>query len=437
MKFLYKNTAGLSEEDIRKVITPLSDYTTHLQTVIRKGGYDENESSINLPSDKNNIRTVKKKLEKFSNPALKYIVNIGIGGSNLGTKAVYDGLSGFKDLVSPNRFPKIFFADTTDTAYINGLIDFLNRSSSDKTILVNFISKSGTNTEPTAIMQVIFDGLIKRFPQITKRLVITTDHGSPLWKIANDKSIDTLILPKSVGGRYSVLSPVGLFPLAAGGINIDELLEGATAMRSLCVKENLLENPAALSATILFLQSKKGKTINDNFFFDPQLESLGKWYRQLMGESIGKEHNLIGKLVHAGITPTVSIGSTDLHSVAQLYFGGPQDKITTFVSAQKRHSDLPINTGTFTSLIPHVGGKTLAKIMDSILAGVKRAYQNRQMPFTHIVLKEISENEIGQYLQFKMIEMMYLAKLLKVNAFDQPHVELYKTETKKILTTTT
>jgi glucose-6-phosphate isomerase len=181
------------------------------------------------------------------------------------------------------------------------------------------------------------------------------------------------------------------------------------------------------SAAILYCHYKKKKNINNNFFFHPELETLGKWYRQLIGESIGKKKTI-------GITPIISIGTTDLHSVGQLYLGGPIDKVTTFISANSIDEDLTIpNEPYLGELVEGMYGKTLKNIKRTILGGVKLAYKKRRMPFTEIILPDLKEKSFGAYMQFRMMEIMYLAKLLGVNAFNQPNVESYKEETRKII----
>lgn len=273
--------------------------------------------------------------------------------------------------------------------------------------------------------------LKEKFSAVTDRVVAITDEGSALWEQAGALGIARLAIPKPVGGRYSVLSHVGLFPLATVGVDIAALREGATAVRDMCLAADT--NPAATSAALLAYFRTQGKTINDNFFFHPELESLGKWYRQLMGESIGKAASLSGEEVHTGITPTVSLGSTDLHSVGQLYLGGPRDKFTTFVYTEQT-ADIAAPTGRILpELIPAITGKSAKTILEAILSGTKIAYQKAELPFMEVVLPRIDEQAIGAFLQFKMIEMMYLGHLLNVNPFDQPSVEAYKVETKKIL----
>ncbi len=180
------------------------------------------------------------------------------------------------------------------------------------------------------------------------------------WNFALEKGFDLLEIPKKVGGRYSVFSPVGLFPLGLLGVNIDQLLKGAYDMKSRCLDTNLLKNPAVISATLIYLHYKKGKNIHDLFLVGNDLESVGKWYRQLMGESIGKEFNKDKKRVFEGITPTVSLVSVDLHSMAQIYLGGPYDKFTTFVNVKQNNSDVVVpDIDEYSKLVDVIQGKKL------------------------------------------------------------------------------
>jgi glucose-6-phosphate isomerase len=160
---------------------------------------------------------------------------------------------------------------------------------------------------------------------------------------------------------------------------------------------------------------------------------VGKWYRQLMGESIGKDHKRSGKKKLTGITPTVAVGSTDLHSMVQLYLGGPHDKFTTFVTVPTKNSIKLPHWKQYDPLVKDIQGKNMGTLMGAILKGVKTAYANQQRPFCEIKLPAKDEYSIGALLQFKMIEMMYLGALLNVNPFDQENVEAYKKETRRIL----
>lgn len=426
MKFLYKGSSLLLDDVIENTAKTLSAYITTMQSVVDSKNYEAAESTINLPSDEELLKKVKELKNQKVSPKLKYIVDIGIGGSNLGTKAIYDAFYGYYDILEPNRStPKMIFVDTNEENFLAKLVAFIETLSDKEEVLVNAISKSGGTTETIANTEIVMAALERKFPGAKDRLVITTDEGSALWNEAEKQGIAKLGLPKQVGGRYSVLSAVGLFPLAALGLDIDALRAGAVDARTKALTTDVMQNEAVISATILYLHYRNGKNINDNFFFAPQLESIGKWYRQLMGESCGKD----GK----GITPTVSLGSTDLHSVGQLYLGGPKDKTFTFVSVEKLKYEASVPEKLQFPLVKHLENKRASTIMTAIKEGVKYAYDKQEQPFMEIILDEVNEYNLGEYLQFKMTEMMYLGKLMGVNTFDQPHVELYKVETKRVL----
>ncbi len=398
-------------------------------------GYETDYALVNLSADEGLRKTVFTLAQEKKALKPTTLVVIGIGGSNLGTMAVQEALYGrFYNEHKPDI--KVYFADTVDTDYILDILLLVEQElEKDRTIILNVISKSGSTTETIANFEIFLHVLRKARPSDYQQLVVvTTDEGSKLWDFAQEHNFSRLAIPKKVVGRYSVLSAVGLFPLALLGVDIRALHNGAHSMMPALTNEDIFNNPAALSAAILYTHCKKGLTIHDTFLFSVDLEAIGKWYRQLMGESIGKEYNREGEQVFVGITPTVSIGSTDLHSVAQLYLGGPYDKMTTFIRVQKRKSNVALPVlDEFEKLVPKMQGKPLFAIMDAIFQGTQVAYQKNKRPFVTIELPEKSASCIGQLLQFKMMEMIYLGYLLDVNPFDQPNVELYKQETRKIL----
>lgn len=422
MNFSYKDTAPLSANRIESLFKFLSPYLKHLQDVSYENYYNNPESSINLPFDEKMLRRVLELKDKKVSPKLKYIIDIGIGGSNLGTKAIYNAVRGYADILEPNRFPKIIFADTVNPIFIQKLQKFLDEIDDTNEVLINCVSKSGTTTETIANLELLVR-YVKNFKQ---RLVVTTDEDSKLWKVAERENIECLSIPKPVGGRFSVFSSVGLFPLAAAKINIVDLLSGAMHARQQGLLDDVSENKALISAVLAYDNYKRGKTILDTFYFHPELEDLGKWYRQLVGESLGKKR--------IGLTPTVSIGSNDLHSMAQLYLGGPKDKYFTFVRAiQLLNSPRISSTLPLPTTIPEIKERSAIEIMNAIYAGTKVSYKNAKVPFSEIVFEGINEQELGDFMQFKMLEVMYIAKLLGVNAFNQPDVEDYKNETKVFL----
>ena len=422
MDFFYKETAQVNTNEIQAETNRVFPYLEYLEKVAKENDYEYDESSINLPFDENNLNEIIKLQKQITNPQLKYIIDIGIGGSNLGAKAVYDALYGFFDLIEPLRYPKVIFADTNDPAFIYKLERFLRTHIYDpQELLINAVSKSGSTTETIVNLEI----LISKLPYAKDRLVVTTGFGSELWHTSKEMGIECLDIPKKVGGRFSVLSNVGLFPLGCVGLNIVELLNGAKAARKYGLERDVFKNPSLLSAIIAYVNYKKGKTINTTFLFHPELESLGKWYQQLMGESIGKDGQ--------GITPTVAIGSTDLHSMGQLYLGGIKDKLFTFVTTLGHDEEVRVPKDPEIEVLSTVQDKSAKEVMHAILEGVKIAYKNKGLPFAEVRLKDISERSMGEFMQYKMLEMMYLGKLLGVNTFDQPNVDEYKKETKRIL----
>jgi glucose-6-phosphate isomerase len=426
MQFSYDSSL-VTREQIESLSEPLIPYIDVLQKVADGGRYDADESTINLPFDEQMLKEVKDLKEKKVTSKLKYILNISIGGSSLGTKAVYDARHGYYDTIQPRRFPKMIFAETNDPENLANLSKFVKEEINDpEELLINVTSKSGGTTETIANFEILQNELTQKFGNISERIVVITGLNSNFWRKAQAENIATLTLPDTTGGRYSVLSPVGLFPLLAAGIDVEALRAGARKQREVGLSKDLMQNHAALSAILLFQNYKNGFKINDNFIFSPALESLGKWYKQLMGESIGKD----GK----GITPTVSIGSTDLHSTGQIKLGGEKVEFTTFISYSNPTENPSVPSKMFLpGLVSNLENKTASDIMDAILSGTKKAFKDKSLPFTEIELPGQNEEAIGEFMQFKMMEMMYLGKLMGVNPFDQPNVEDYKTETKKIL----
>ncbi len=431
--FSYEKSALISPDEL-KGITGRLQRETHNMTKAALIHYADDRASINLPDDAKMVEKVKDTIGKKCALDPAFLIVIGIGGSNLGTIAVQEAVFG-RSYNGLTAGTKILYADTVDSDSINDIIRTIEPTlRNGGSVIINGVSKSGGTTETIANFEILAD-LLKRYrKEYQKYIVVTTDKNSKFWNLAARKGFDALEIPQKVGGRYSVFSPVGLFPLGMIEVNIDRLLQGAVWMEDKCLSEKIENNPAAISAALLYLHYKKGQNISDLFLFSNDLESIGKWYRQLMGESIGKEFNKYGKKVFSGITPTVSIGSTDLHSMAQLYLGGPYDKFTTFVSVQRNRSTIKTpNLEEYSALVDGIQEKPLPQMMDAILEGVKIAFRKGRRPFAEITLPDKSECSIGQFLQFKMMEIMYLGSLLEVNPFDQPNVETYKTETRKIL----
>ncbi len=432
---------GISEEELEQEAKKLSPYVSMMQQTAARAGtrlaYIDERASVNLPFDEEMREEVKHLARDKIGRGIEYLVVVGIGGSNLGTMAVKDALLGKLYNQLPGSTPKILFADTVDNDYITALLSVVEQTlDKGKRVLLNVVTKSGTTTETVANFELFLEVLRRYCPKdYADYIVITTDKDSKLWKLAEGR-FDRLEIPHQVGGRYSVFSPVGLFPLTMLGLDVDELCEGAKIMRQMCLKEEISQNPAALSALIQYIQeTQKGKRINVNFIFSWDLKSLGHWYRQLMGESIGKEQKLTGQRANLGITPMVAVGSVDLHSLAQLFLAGPNDKYTNFIKvlAESKQSLKIPDRPEVDTLVENLRGKSFSEVMEAIFGGTVAAYVENRRPSTVTLFPEKSEYTVGQWLQWKMMEMMYLGALYEVNPFDQPKVEDYKKVTREIL----
>ncbi|MBI5794266.1 hypothetical protein HZA87_04265 [Candidatus Uhrbacteria bacterium] len=424
MKFSYSAAALVSQVDLQDRVHALRDDTKRLLTISQQTDYTQPESSLRLPFDTEILHAVRDVAQSIKTITLQYVVVIGIGGSNLGTQAVYDVVAGSMNLLG-DRLPKLLFLDTVSDEKMTAVTRTLERLPKKEDFAVIVISKSGTTVETIVNTEILWAFLAEHFGDPRGRFVAITDEGSKLWNQAGEKKILRLSIPAQVGGRFSVFTAVGLLPLLLAGIDMEELLKGARRAVDDNTQETSNRNTAIVSAIITDHHRRALRTIHNSFLFSPKLETLGKWYRQLVGESLGKDGR--------GITPIVSIGSTDLHSQAQLYFAGPDDKMTHLmysmsgdVNQVPQHLALP-------GLIQDIQNKSLEQVMKAIVHGVKTAYEGLKRPYIEIDLQGVGVYELGYYLQWRMIEVMYLGILMEVNAFDQPQVELYKNHARKFL----
>jgi len=395
----------------------------------RQHSYKTDYASLNLPFDVDIVTRCEDLAQQKRSLDPHLLVVVGIGGSNLGAKAVYQAA---QEIGHANELP-VIWADTIDPDYVQQLLDKAKQIlDSGFPVLITVISKSGTTTETAALAQIFID-LVKHYyrDEYNDYIVVITDNGSPLWNLAQRNKFSSLSIPEQVGGRYSVFSVAGLFPLAMLGVAIDQLVLGAKK-----ILDHYSEgtDDAAISAALIFLLKNKGKTIHDLFLWSPAWQKVGAWYRQLMGESIGKQNAHDGSEIFNGITPTVSIGTTDLHSVGQLYLAGPRDKSTCFVSFDSLPTEPKVpHLKNFETLVASIQGKSLAQILHAIEQGVYDAYRQQELPFMQVHIPEKNAYYLGQFMQYKMLEMIYLGYLCNVDPFDQPQVELYKNVTRRIL----
>lgn len=420
------DSTGVPGEELSKAREAAAGYMARLRDVAARQEYSEPESSLRLPSDDGYLGRIEALAAEKSTPALKHVFVIGIGGSNLGTQAIYDTSFLHRDKFDPgSAAPKAYFLDTVSERALAEASALVSRLEDPGEVAVVVISKSGTTMETAVNFEAVRGTLERKFgaERASGRIVAITNSGSSLYASAAERGISTIEMPDKVGGRYSVFSAVGLVPLALLGFDVRAIAAKAAVARDESLRD---DGPALATAISIFRNMLAGRDALDTFLFAPELESLGKWRRQLVAESLGKT-NTSGERV--GITPTVSIGSTDLHSVAQLYIGGPRDKQTTLVSLPPLRAfndayGIDLGKDGSASVAP-------SALIPAIYEGVKATYRNEGMPFAEAMLG--GADDIPSLMQHWMVETMILGHLMGVNAFDQPAVELYKAETRNIL----
>lgn len=434
MNLKYKDWITAPHDEVLKVATSLSSYVAEVRTVVEKLDYSAPEGSLAVPHDKAMLQEVVQTAARLGDQ-LKVVVVVGIGGSDLGARAVYDALFSRVDMLDPVRLPKLIFLESVEPEVLERIDAHIGELVVEpQHIAVVVASKSGTTTESRTNAAIVCHALEERFGPVARdRVVVVTDASTALAEDARHRGVQVLVVPDNVVGRYSVFSASGLLPIALAGVNVESFAAGGRNGIAAATAADMTENPAALLASLLFVYANAGIRMHDIFLFHPELETLGKWYRQLLAESVGKRQEGTEKRV--GITPVVAIGTTDLHSLIQLVFAGPRERFTTFVAAPDAWGGptIPSSDDSLLRAPKALAGKAAGAINAAIYEGVKRAYRNEGLPCSEIVLKEISAHEIGRFMVTQMAAIMYLAKLFGVNAFDQPAVETYKEEVRKLL----
>jgi glucose-6-phosphate isomerase len=344
------------------------------------------------------------------------VVCIGIGGSYLGAKAAIEFLSpSFDDM----RKPRVLFAGhQINSDYLTDLLALLG----DQNVTVNVISKSGTTTEPGIAFRVIRQWMEKRYGRkgAAGRIVATTDPAKgALRKLAKEEGYATFDIPENVGGRFSVLTPVGLFPIALAGIDVKELLAGAAEAMDFCAAPAVEENPAARYAINRLSLFRSGKAIEVLASFCPHSHFVGEWWKQLAGESEGKNNT--------GIFPSSVDYTTDLHSLGQWMQEGVRSVFETFLVLKKT-----MHTVTVTKFdddsddLNYLADKSFEQINDSAYRGTLLAHLDGGVPASTITVEDRSARTLGQLFYFFEKAVAITGYLLRINPFDQPGVEAYK-----------
>ena len=361
------------------------------------------------------MSSVAEKAEEIRSQA-DVLICIGIGGSYLGAKAAIELLSpSFDDM----RKPRVLFAGHhINSDYLTDMLALIQ----DKNVAVNVISKSGTTTEPGVTFRIVRQWMEKKYGKVgaAKRIVATTDPDKgALRKLSKEEGYATFSIPGNVGGRFSVLTPVGLFPIAVAGIDIIKLIGGAASAQEYCGSNVIAENPAARYAINRNILFRRGKTTEMLASFFPHFHFVGEWWKQLAGESEGKNNT--------GIFPASVDYTTDLHSLGQWMQEGLRTVFETFVVLKKTSSSVSVpKFADDGDDLNYLAGKTFEEINDSAYRGTLLAHLDGDVPAQTITIHDRSAETLGEVFYFFEKAIGISGYLLRVNPFDQPGVEAYK-----------
>ncbi|MBP1950084.1 glucose-6-phosphate isomerase [Virgibacillus litoralis] len=347
---------------------------------------------------------------------------IGIGGSYLGARAAIEMLNhSFQNLLSEDKrkAPQIIFVGHhMSSTYMTELFDLLE----GKDVSINIISKSGTTTEPAIAFRIFKKFLEEKYGQdaAKKRIYATTDKAKGALKtVADEEGYESFVIPDDVGGRYSVLTAVGLLPIAASGVSIDEVMHGAQAAMSDLTEPSLTENPAYQYAAVRNVLYNKGKTVEMLVNYEPHLQYVSEWWKQLFGESEGKDQK--------GIFPASANFTTDLHSMGQYIQDGRRDLFETVLHVNKSKKDITLESDEANSDgLNYLAGHTIHNINEKAYQGTLLAHTDGNVPNLIIELPELDAYTFGYMVYFLEKACAISGYLLGVNPFDQPGVEAYK-----------
>lgn len=360
------------------------------------------------------------------------IVVLGIGGSALGTICLKQSLKHlYKSEIPESGVPRLHVVDNIDPVLIEEVREVIDL----KRALFLVISKSGSTPESMSAFLYFREEVAKQGLAINRHFVCITDPGqSPLRSIAEEEGMEVFDHPP-VGGRFSVLSIVGLLPAALSGIHVDRLIAGAKEMREAFLSNNFAQNVPFQLAAVQYMLAKKGKTINVLMPYAQKLLRFADWYGQLLAESIGKQIDRDGKEIYAGITPVKALGATDQHSQTQLYNEGPNDKLIMFMQVLHPTKSAKIPFAYSIKELEYLKGASFNSLMEAELMATADAYTKYQRPNLMITIDKIDEYHLGQLFVLFEGATAFLGEYFNVDAFNQPGVELAKVLTRKYLST--
>ena len=391
--------------------------------VSRSGQGNDYLGWIDLPVnyDREEFARIKKAAEKICSDS-EVLVVIGIGGSYLGARAAIEFLRhGFYNNISTaqSKTPEIYFAgNSISSSYLQGLIDVVG----DRDFSVNIISKSGTTTEPAIAFRIFKEMLEKKYgkEEAAKRIYATTDKAKGALKhLSDEEGYETFVVPDDVGGRFSVLTAVGLLPIAVSGADIDKLMEGAASGREMALNLPYAENDAMQYAAVRNILHRKGKSVEILANYEPSLHYISEWWKQLYGESEGKDQK--------GIYPASVDLTTDLHSMGQFIQDGSRIMFETVMNVEKSRVELTIGEEPVDlDGLNYLAGKTVDFVNKSAMNGTILAHTDGSVPNLRVDIPEQNEFYLGQLFYFFEFACGISGYVSGVNPFNQPGVESYK-----------
>lgn len=422
----YVGNQGITPEDIDSIRPQIDKAITSLNS--KRHSILE---WMNLPYAEKDTILEMQKLAKEIQDNYDDFVLIGIGGQALGPVAVHYALKHlyYNELSKEKRrTPRFYVPDNVDPERLNALFDVIDINRTKFFIS----SKSGSTSETMSQFLIIVNMLKQHLgDSYKKHIICTTDSNKGnLIEVIKKEGYTWFPMPAGVGGRYSELSTSGLLPAAVCGIDIEEMLEGAAYIDTLCSNNDIYNNPAYMGAILQYLFIKKGNNISVMMPYADSLKYISDWYAQLWGESIGKRFNNNNVEVFAGQTPVKALGTTDQHSQIQLYTEGPFDKVITFIRVEEYRNNITIPK-LFEDIpgIAFLGGHSLESLIKSEQFATEYAVTKAKRPNITITLPQVNEFTIGQLLYMLEVQTAFMGELLEINAFDQPGVEEGKNAT--------
>ena len=420
IKLNLKNT-GISQKSIMEY----KEQVENIHKELHKKANDEKDfvGWLELPTnyDKKEFSRIKKAAKKIKKES-DILVVIGIGGSYLGARAVIESLtSSFYNMLTEKqrKYPQILYVgNNLSPNYINELIEYIG----DKDFSVNVISKSGTTTEPAIAFRIFKEFLEKKYgkEEAAKRIYATTDAKKGALKgLATAEGYESFVVPDDVGGRFSVLTAVGLLPIAVSGADIDKLMEGAASGREKALNNAFEENDAMKYAAIRNILLRKGKLIEVTANYEPSLHYFGEWWKQLYGESEGKDQK--------GIFPAAVDLTTDLHSMGQFIQDGSRTMFETVINIEKSRASVVIDEDPEDlDGLNYLAGKDMDFVNKSAMNGTILAHTDGNVPNLMVRVPEQNEFYLGELFYMYEFACGVSGYILGVNPFNQPGVESYK-----------